>query len=336
VTDTCQIIDKSQALIPWACKMMAQKILHETTKYHCMSQGSCNGEYVVPDTEFINLVLASKSAHREKLDAAAAIGHMAHDWIEQYIKADINRQKLRPQPPSHPEAANCCFAALDWMSKHNVRWQSTEQKVYSKKWRYAGTLDGMALVDSCGDTKCCRTAFKDRLSLIDWKSSNDLRIEYLLQTAAYLAAYTEEHGVLVEDRWIIRLGKDDGEFDPWHLEDSSVDIDFDAFCYALHLKRTLAAIEARMKGRANEIKLQHKAEKALEKQAALAIECDGYKTYKGIQKPRCNKGNPCQACLARYAAAQATKPKPGQASYKVKFVTSLGPDTTVRVRQGEL
>ena len=63
------------------------------------------------------------------------------------------------------------------------------------------------------------TQFKYRLSLSDCKTSNSLRVEYLLQIAAYQHAYQEETGENIEDRWVIRLGKDDAtEFDPWHTE----------------------------------------------------------------------------------------------------------------------
>lgn len=306
VTDTCQIIDKSMALVPWACKMMAQKILDTVPIYMSSELPKGSWPILARYGEFESLVLAAKSAHREKLDQAAFIGNQAHDWIETYIRAWIAHDGTDipwafDVPRDSPQVTSCCLAALDWMGKHNVRWVSTEQKVYSHEFGYAGTMDGLCYVDSCPDTKCCRSPFKDRLSVADWKSSNELRTEYLLQTAAYMRAYVEEHNVDIADRWIIRLGKEDGEFDPWHLEGTSYATDFYAFESALELKRTLAAINERMKERAGEIRQERKEEKTKARKEALTIKCNGADKYKGVRPPQCNGGNPCQSCVARYA-----------------------------------
>src|SRR5262249_19750690 len=125
------------------------------------------------------------------------------------------RLELLGNFPVDERAANCCAAAVEWMSQHNVRWLKTERKCFSRKYGYAGTMDGLAVVDSCKDRLCCPHDFTDRLTLVDWKTSNALYVEYLLQTAAYQQAYQEETGETIADRWVIRLGKDDAEFDPW-------------------------------------------------------------------------------------------------------------------------
>lgn len=295
VTTVCGILDKSNALIPWACKMMAQEILDKVREGISLQYISWN--------EFESLILAAKSAHKKKLDAASYVGNMAHDWIEQYIKAclseDITRKLyLMNNTPDDYQAANCCEAAIDWMSYHNIRWIYTEKKVYSREYGYAGTMDGLCLADSCDDTQCCRSVFKDRLCLVDWKSSNELRIEYLLQTAAYLQAYSEEYDTRIDARWVIRLGKEDGEFEPWYVENPGED--WAAFRQALYLSRSINSITKRMKAHEEILKAERQAARKEARQAALAIECKGHSKYKGVRKPACNGGNPCQACLAKY------------------------------------
>lgn len=302
VSNTCHIVDKSAALIPWACKMMAQKILDGIPHgpNHQFETWLADLQY----SEVESMILAAKSAHKEKLDAAANIGHIAHSWIENYIKLDIQGGTFdTPVLPDDPQAASCCKAAMDWMLRHNIVWLSTEQKVYSREHAYAGTMDGLCLVDSCADVMCCRSRFKQRLSLADWKSSNQLYTEYILQTAAYAGAYEEEHEMRIEDRWIIRLGKEDGKFEPWHIEGrTNFILDTDAFLSALALKRALKNIDRRTKEREGEIRSQRKAEKQIAKEASLALECNGHARYKAVRYPKCNGGNPCQACLDKYAA----------------------------------
>jgi hypothetical protein len=316
VTTVLQIIDKSIALIPWACKMMAEKLLLKTVPVSTDVTGT-KYVYMTYD-EFEKTVTAAKTAHKEKLEAAGKIGTMAHDWIEQYIKAEIAGTLVNSYYPSEERAANCCGAALKWMKEHHVRWISTETKIYSKKHGYAGTMDGLCYIDSCGNPLCCPVPFRDRFSLIDWKSSNALHIEYIIQTAAYQQAYEEEHEKLIDDRWVIRLGKDDGKFETWHFERPDYFVDWLAFSQALSLKRSTESLTERVRMRQSgirdakrAIKVEIKAALARKKEedkemarkdrlANLAIKCANADKYKGTRKPNCNKGVPCLTCLDKY------------------------------------
>lgn len=320
VTSVCHIIDKSEVLIPWACKMMAGKLLAEVTTMTLPT-----GERLVRQMtyeEYEKLILSGKSAHKEKLEDAGAVGHAAHAWIEGYIKAKIAGAAFFAVPfPEDERAANACRAALDWMRRHNVRWLHTERKIFSRQHGYAGTMDGLCRIDSCDDPLCCPEPFKDRLSVADWKTSNALHIEYLLQTAAYMQAYNEEMLHVPRhrddpvdfavDRWVIRLGKDDGEFQAWHAPRDTYDQDLDGFLLALGLRRMVAAVKARVKQREDAIREVYKAKAKEERdrlrEAALKLKCPNADKYKGSRKPMCNKGNPCESCLSKYAEVQAAK-----------------------------
>jgi hypothetical protein len=338
VTSICHIIDKSEVLINWACKMMGQKLINEIPKMQLPT-----GEVIVSQQtleDFEVFVQRAKKAHEDKLEEAGNIGHVAHNWIEQYIKSVLKEDESRKlellaNMPKDDRASNCCIAALDWMRTHNVRWISTERKIYSRLYGYAGTLDGLCMVDSCDDPKCCPHAFKDRLTVSDWKTSNYLYMEFLMQTAAYQAAFIEmeccenPHGPLVTDRWVIRLGKDDGKFEPWHYEWEDFEKHFQCFKDALALARSVRGIEAQIKERKDVARAENKrvreaakrlkeeeiateraekkAKAKADREAALAKACPGAKKYKGLKKPRCNGGKPCESCLAKYAAVQGAK-----------------------------
>jgi hypothetical protein len=350
VTSVCHIIDKSKFLIPWGCKMMAAKLLASIPTKVLMADPNVPGGVIVPSMDFADfehLVLDAKNAHTERLEEAAELGSIAHNWIERYIKSVLDggvdsnvTQEILANFPFDERIKNCCLAALDWMRRHNVRWVSTERKIYSRKHKYAGTADGFAYIDSCDDPTCCPVPFKDRYSNVDWKSSNQLYIEYILQGAAYTEAYNEEllaefHTALREtpplitDRWVIRLGKEDANFDPWHCEEGTFEQDFGAFLQALALKNSIEAIEKRMdayKAARREAKKQLKkaakvkataeekakraADKAAAKEAAkeaLKIKCKGADRYQGVRRPTCNGGKGCETCLKIYQDAQAAK-----------------------------
>lgn len=317
VTTVCHIIDKSEVLVPWACKMMALKLLVEAPII-TRTDGS-RWLRVTSYEDFEALVLSAKTAHKDKLEDAGAVGHEAHAWIEEYIKVCIANGGVREAPgkafPVEERAANCCRAALGWMERHNVRWLCTERKIYSAAYEYAGTMDGLCELDSCNDPNCCPEPFKDRLAVADWKTSNYLYIEYLLQTAAYMQAYNEEqfyvHGLpgaeMAEDRWVIRLGKDDGEFQAWHAPADTFQQDFDAFHLALQLKRSYAAVKERVKDQEEQLRKLEKAKQQAAKEAALKIKCPKADKFKGMRKPRCNGGEPCETCLKKYEERQAQK-----------------------------
>lgn len=293
VTTVNHIIDKSEALVPWGCKMMYEKIMRT------VPTGGLSGERIDLSTEeFERLIRAAKSAHKDELEKAANIGTLAHNWIETYIKNLISGNKYEIQPfPDNEKSASCCRAALNWMREHNVRWISTERKIYSKTYGYAGTMDGKCLADSCTNKLCCPEEFKDRLTLADWKSSNYLYIEYLYQVAAYRYADNEEFGTEIQDAWIIRLGKDNGEFEPWHFgSKEEFEEDFQGFLNCLNLYRSVKKTNERVASVKKQVAAIKKAKKKADKEEALKLECKAFAKYKGIRKPTCG----CVACNKKY------------------------------------
>jgi hypothetical protein len=291
VTNTVGIIDKSHMLTPWAAKMAIQKLLRIMPTE--MVAGVIR---IKPLTfeEFTVIALEAKGAHKEKLDEASDIGHLAHKCLEDSINhamltdpEKIVRQLINI--PTDQLAANAASSGFNWMQRHNVRWQETETKIYSREHDYAGTMDGLAVCDSCGDIACCPEAFKDRLSLIDWKSSNHLKIEYLFQTASYKHAKMEERPELkILDTWILRLGKSDeeaGKFEPWHMTPDEYEEDFKGFLACLSLTRLVDSVEERMKGQKSTIR----AVKKEQRETAKALAKEQEKLQKALDKAAAKK-----------------------------------------------
>src|ERR1039458_7360281 len=156
ITNVVGIIDKSHMLTPWAAKMAIQKLLRIMPTE--MVEGIIR---IKPLTfeEFTVIALESKGAHKEKLDEACDIGHIAHKCLEDSINfalandpEKIVRQLLNV--PTDELAANAALSGFNWMQAHNVRWLETESKVYSLEHNYAGTMDGLCICDSCNDKAC--------------------------------------------------------------------------------------------------------------------------------------------------------------------------------------
>jgi hypothetical protein len=314
VTNTVHIIDKSESLVPWAAKMMAQKLFATSEPfrhtYHEAFSVSFKPKtdwtkYEFTPEEFEKWIIEGKSAHSDHLEEAGNIGHIAHNWIEQYIKAVLKgnedrKLELLAKLPDEPKAANCCTAALEWMSVHNVRWISTERKVFSREYGYAGTMDGLCRVDSCENSACCQTEFKNKLTIADWKTSNYLYIDFVLQVEAYRRAYMEEHKEVIEDVWIIRLGKEEAEFEPWHIPSDEFDENWEGFKNALALSRSVAALNSLKDVRVRYRSDQKKEAKKLERAQLLRVKCAKADKFQGTRYPKCNGGDPCEACLIKF------------------------------------
>jgi hypothetical protein len=258
---------------------------------------------IMPYADFEKAVHDARSAHKDRLEDAGEVGNAVHDWVERYIQLRISghsTEEILSQFPYDTRAENGCTAALSWMAAHNVRWVATEKKIYSREFEIPGTMDGIARTDSCSDRKCCPQEFKDHLSVIDWKTSNNLYIEYIMQVATYRVAEQEENGTAYDDAWIIRLGKEDGEFEPWYLDQEGLQLGWNAFRSALELTRGIKALEEYQKGRKAASKAIKKAEYAVLKAEALREACAGAAKYKGIRPPRCNGGEPCRSCIHKY------------------------------------
>ena len=264
------VLDKSIYLTSWASKMCAEKLSRIMPRSLSIPEMTAS----VSLSEFRILLEEAKHAHKEKLIDAGDVGTAAHNTIEASINAALKSQGEGAvvteliNSPDDPRAVNAANAALSWMKSHNVRWIRTERKIFSLRYEYCGTLDGLCVVNSCDSPVCCPHPFKNALSIADWKTSNQMSVDYLYQTAAYQAAYQEEFGVGITDRFILRLGKDDGEFQAWHLTVEDFDADFAAFLLCLALVRQHRVVTKRMSDRGKLHTKAKRAVKATEKQLA--------------------------------------------------------------------
>ena len=189
-------------------------------------QENLKGE--ISSEDLNNLLLASKHAHRIKKEEAADIGTLAHQWIEQHLRG--NTLEL----PANEAARNSCCAALDWLGTHHHESVAIEQRVYSKRHNFAGTVDYISNVDGA-------------LALVDWKTSSGIYPEYFLQTSAYVGAWEEETGQKIPGRWLIRIDKTTGAFEAKFSPRSEQRQDYRAFIAALQLYTRHKELEKKVK-----------------------------------------------------------------------------------------
>jgi len=283
VTTLLHIIDKSPALVPWSAKVCVE--LLRSRIIQAGEDGQPRLVYPASLEDLEKLLEEAKNRHKTILEEAGDLGHLAHQCLQDSIQHAIDNtggvvvQLINL--PENEKARNCALAAHDWMKKHNVRWLATERKIYSLEDDIAGTADGLAHVDSCGDRECCgyynplsgltlAHDFKDALSVPDWKTSNDFRDEYAYQTAFYQKALEEELGVAIQHRWVNLLGKDEPKFKSRLFTEEFFEAHIKGFLLAADLYRHHDKTKKAGSEHRRELKAGIKAAKQLEADAEKA------------------------------------------------------------------
>lgn len=306
VTSIVKLITPVRPLMIWAVRKALEKTRELLVNEGCIG---LDANQTLTESVLDDILTKAAKSDTESLEDAGEVGHAAHEHIEHVIKSIIHkdedrRLELLAKLPEDERAANGSTAAICWMVEHKVRWVSTERKVFSRKHGFAGTCDGVAYVSSCTDTKCCPIPWEgERLSVIDWKTSNALRVGYLWQTAAYQQAIEEEDGIEIQDRWILRLDKETGEFDPWYRpgRDAFAD-DLRGFLNALATVRSLDKSEDWVSEIKTARTVVRRAEAKEIRDAAYAVRCLDADGYKGKRlKKGCNGTDTvCEACSKIY------------------------------------
>lgn len=98
------------------------------------------------------------------------------------------------------EVYYACQSFMNWAQGKKIELIALERVVYSKKERYAGTLDIDCIVDGVR-------------SIIEIKTSTAIYDDYWYQLALYRMAYEIELGIDFPGSRILRLSKDKVEFE---------------------------------------------------------------------------------------------------------------------------
>jgi hypothetical protein len=313
VTNTLKVIGgkKTDMLIGWAVKKDFEKFL--TLIAECRRGNFCE----CPWDEIAEFITVAKREHKQLLDTAGDIGHGAHEHLEAIAKSliahdDSRLGELLAKWPEDEKSANAAIAAVAFLADHNVRFIDAEQRVVSREWLVAGTMDGDALVDSCDRAECsCQkyAPFKDARMVLDYKTSNGVWTSMFGQMALYRKAKTEEFpDIRYDGSVLLRIGKDDAsEFEAWFtFGDAEYREHLALFKTALDLKESLDLVEGWMDSIRDEVKAKEKAKRDAEKEAAHRIRCPKADDYKGKRLTTCfEDGTQCKACKAKFEEVHA-------------------------------
>lgn len=144
--------------------------------------------------------------YRSVRDQAADAGTLAHAMIDNHIHA--RQEVIVGDEETIKKATNAFNAYLSWQEQSQFKIQWTERQLVSEKHRYGGTPDAFGTLNN-------------QPVLLDWKSSNAVYSDYLLQLAAYAELIREVDGVEVQGFYLCRFSKENGDFAVHHYPDLS-------------------------------------------------------------------------------------------------------------------
>jgi genome maintenance exonuclease 1 len=196
VTHVLTAISKP-ALIPWAAKQEREAVSEAATTLYD-ELGAAGQRY--PGSWFA-AALAAKlgtiKAHQRTLEREGNIGTETHKAIEWLLRTALGAE-AGPKPVISAPALIAVQAFKAWAVRVQLKPILIERIVYSKRHRYAGTLDLLARVDGV-------------VSNIDFKTGKAVYAEAHLQAAAYGAALEEMGYQAPAQSLIIRLPKVAGD-----------------------------------------------------------------------------------------------------------------------------
>jgi len=193
VTAILNVISKP-ALIPWAVRTTVDyvgKHLDELRETLTIEQAD-------------KIFRAAKNESEKQRAEAADIGTQVHKTIEKFFRGtDVDLSEIKDV-----RVMKAYSAFLDWIQQNNFTCEFTEMVVYNDEDEYAGTLDAGGTMD-------------EKSVILDWKTNaNKIYPEAILQVAAYARAYSMGHkGKYIDRAYIVRFGKDNGEFEVKELTD---------------------------------------------------------------------------------------------------------------------
>ena len=164
---------------------------------------------------------------------AMTSGTMAHDLVEAHINGwepPILRGKK--EVIDHAKAAFEMY--LKWADQTKIKIEHTEISLVSDKHRFGGMSDAIGLVGN-------------NMVLVDWKTSNSIYADYLLQCAAYVMLWEENYPdhPITGGVYIARFAKEHPDFTVAHF--GEIEYAKKVFLRMRELYDMVKAIEKRVK-----------------------------------------------------------------------------------------
>ncbi len=153
-----------------------------------------------------------KATLYEESGKAADIGTAAHRMVELHNLGGSPESVLDAFPGDRDKVLSAYTAYLDWerMTKVKIISGYQEVQLVSETHKFGGTPDAIGEIEG-------------KLVLLDWKTSNGVYVDHLIQLAAYRQLWNEcrPDTPLTGGSHLLRFSKEHGDFAHHHFPDLS-------------------------------------------------------------------------------------------------------------------
>jgi hypothetical protein len=210
VTTVLNVLAKP-ALIQWSANMAAAYALSHADEMDTNAFASVmatiarltNREAIELDKSFPTFK-AARNAHTAKKEAAGTHGTDTHKLIETYVKKCLAENEGKPVTDF--EAPEIIQPFISWSLENVDHFLFSERLMHDPKQFFAGTAD-FGYVGKDG-----------RRYIGDFKTSSGIYgIDYWLQVSAYRYLAEVEGDAPYDGMTVVRIGKDDGQFEAHSL-----------------------------------------------------------------------------------------------------------------------
>lgn len=170
----------------------------------------------------------------ESRDKAAELGTIVHEMVEAYVKGEDVTRTIIESSLSNNDDAKAVYSAydafLEWFESNKFEIVGQEMQLVSEAYKFGGTPDAIAR-DS-----------KGRLVLLDWKTSDGVYSDHLVQLGAYRILWNEcnPDNPLTGGSHLCRFAKAHGDFAHHYFPDlSDAERQFILFREAYDLDKSL-------------------------------------------------------------------------------------------------
>lgn len=146
----------------------------------------------------------------DKRDEAADSGTLAHSMVEAHIKGEEFTIPEGTPVPVVEQAEGAFRSYLSWAEMTKLEIIDQEMQLVSEEYQFGGCPDAIGVIGG-------------KLCLVDWKTSNGVYPDYLIQLAAYRQLWEENHPdrPITGGFHLCRFAKTDGDFAHHHYPDLS-------------------------------------------------------------------------------------------------------------------
>ena len=132
-------------------------------------------------------------------DEAASMGTVVHEMVETHINGEDYQIPGYFNAEQQDKIMAAYGAYFEWQKNCGMEFIAQEIPLVSEQYRFGGCPDAIARING-------------KICLIDWKTSNGIYPDYLIQLAAYKHLWEEDGGAEIEGFHLCRFAKEYGDF----------------------------------------------------------------------------------------------------------------------------